>query len=1408
MIDTVCRNDPEEAAGTLYFGCDPQFKGSQLDFERPLVHAELEVIRKTSCTSRYISASCRHFSFVVRFRFHDNATEILKDHLRLIHETSDSLNRRSLSDPIIDLPMDIQIGSSTENLLKMDVNFHFRLSGSLVEGIDETFTVSAFPQGFLFEHEREVAAPTMFEDKINLRLQKGQGWEWELPQFAVGIVSDPGRGQTNRSTVLELPIGVDIAEAPVGSSLYSLTLRIYHNEDLVETFDINVEVIVYQASVSINGNNLDVSRSMSEGAESKSVLAVNEGTHSAQWNAKLLATNGTELTNSTEFWAQLQHLDGEIPPSSAASPLVTVTFYPSNVYQTGEFQAWLLIETNSWETVSQDIPSSWNPPMDVVSDSENPIFWFPLNFLVTSLFVCDRNAGQQSTLQPFEHVKHNFDIVNTELNPVRVFPDNFRIRFGNMSMQNETKAQELTSSTRVEARRRFLTPWFSVTPISRVVFPGRSTTVVFQITYDSKNRTIMTENGPMDFRSVVSEEISVFFDFLIYFDNSQREVTDILTHKPDDIRHGHILMSFIPGSATVQDSFLNVSQQSAFVGEEISMFLHLVDHFGNEPARAVYTENEKNVVDTYTVPPLSIKLTEEEGQASLPGSVVLPSTMGEGQIAGSFVFRIRFFSIGKMKVDVQINGTSIRNSPQSVESEPVKCQRGNEIADTTGTKCVCQAGHYRETKSNECIRCEEGTFSGLPSNAKECEVCPTNHFSEAGSDSCYLCLMEGIDCSQGSLRLKEGHWCEECYNLEAVSNVTAYTRPRQVIVDHLKEDRTIPIHECRDTEACIVNSTTFQTTCQGNRSGPLCESCGEDHVLISKDHRCVSCDDYTTNLLMTIVSFSLLGGILLVLSYTYTEPLANECPPEHRRTSESNSDEKTANIPSQENGHRLSILDKTVTHEYKWAKGIGEIVIIYLDYLQMVSIINTSLIDQFKGISEWLGTITELSLFNPTRASPVKCITNSSAFENAVFTMALPWILMVLLMIIHIFMESCVRKTNLSPLRSVSNSVPAILVLFNLIHASVTDVVIESFRQYPEPLFSERRLSMDLSIEVGSFQQQVLLVMAVVTIALFVFGFPFGVATFLIRKFAIVSSISDTTAEFHRYKSLIEIFRLNRKGYVWPYIVIMRRAIILLVLVVSDKPFEQLVLVTSVLMASYVLLSILHPYQLIAITKIEQMKTYLVFANCCLGAIWLGISQNSLYGGMSGEKTSVEALVIVCQFAMLVAVITTALSMLSNVARDLRNFATKRYTDIRENLPSCKGRCPACGRANSSQVATSTQGKPRDSLQDVKDLDVDEVDEQECEEMDACGTLGEDFGNTGSPLTICEEGETREIAEENDLIQAFIEDEDDTDIERLDSKNGWTSKSQSQIGLTNAEGCLISPAQESLVDVNELDINA
>ena len=144
-------------------------------------------------------------------------------------------------------------------------------------------------------------------------------------------------------------------------------------------------------------------------------------------------------------------------------------------------------------------------------------------------------------------------------------------------------------------------------------------------------------------------------------------------------------------------------------------------------------------------------------------------------------------------------------------------------------------------------------------------------------------------------------------------------------------------------------------------------------------------------------------------------------------------------------------------------------------------------------------------------------------------------------------------------------TVPVITIVFKVLHASVTSSTLRSLDVYPHTIEGTRRSAGDLQVVVGSPRHNVLFGIALITLIIYVVGFPLVAAVMFFPK----RRRGNFRELRNRFKSWMEGLSITRLGFLWPSIVLFRKLLLQLVTHFVGDGFDQYILVTSILVLSY-----------------------------------------------------------------------------------------------------------------------------------------------------------------------------------------------------------------------------------------------
>eukprot|EP01138_Halocafeteria_seosinensis_P011484 gb/GECG01011730.1/.p1 GENE.gb/GECG01011730.1/~~gb/GECG01011730.1/.p1 ORF type:complete len:2264 (+),score=212.61 gb/GECG01011730.1/:1-6792(+) len=1277
---------------TVFSSCNPDLSLGELGL--PLGFST-QVTKNESCQEEN-TPSCRHASLRGNFFFHKNATKLFRLHWDEIQSDEFPARMRRLADVTIAVPLTVSVATTKESILSFTTEISVALSESFFS------LPKVDPKQLSVSRNRSTVFAQSVSTDVELTVTNGQSWKWSASTRVLEFISLPKDGVARQTKSYQQTLRIDVSKAPVGETLSDILAEVFENGKLHSSLSVGITVSIYQANIGLGTSSIEVHRSTSEPPLSSSIMIGNSGQYRSLWLARLFSSNGTEMSNDQGSWATLPIQNGEIAAGEEPTPIIPVTFSSQKVESTGLFDAWVLIEVDAWEATSEIIPPRWN--VQSIQTSFNQ-FWFRLLFRVTSIFVCE-GASKNVTLRPFETKLNLLTVVNTEIVPIRVFSDNFTMTAHFLNGTTDNDAGTFFFVPSLKERNRVFSSWLRTSPVSQFIGPGLSKSFRIDLQYTTEDLLTAFQEGNISVGQFLPGTVDIHFKLFVFLGGHWR----VGRSKADDVRSSAVSVAFSAGWASSFRSVVRSPSLEPFVGEQLTLSVRLLDQFGNEPASAIVGSIPADLATDSgaTVLALSVRNAEDDSSA-LPAAVDFPLGLQNGKQIKSFTFGIRFVTVGSVFVDVKINGSSIDNAPRLLKGQPVLCERENEIPGSDGLRCLCVAGHYREEETERCVPCSEGFYSNVASNAYQCKKCPVEYFSGEGSSVCVSCPRQGVKCNLGRLRMRQGFWCEMCYDLGRLTNASRYTSPREAIVLQLENGNAVRFHECRNPRVCFSNSTTFATQCTEGHHGVLCEQCERNFAYVPETKSCVRCNDPESDYTVTTVSCVSILGVIVFLSYQYSSADERVSASDYGRSfvghqPDKATDASKAIVRSQKNV-RLSIIEREQDEGFESAKAVGEVAMVYIDYLQIVSLLSSLRINPFRGSSSWLSQVSGLSLFNPTQSAPFQCATRMDFFESGLMSMTLPWSLALLIMLIQPTI-AWLRKRSFDLRSLLKCSVPVVITVFNIVYASVTEMTIASFRQYPHEIFSRERMWSDLSIEIGSSRQVVLFAVATATMVAFVFGFPVTTSIVLVRQLGNFASMSKTMEVYERYGNLIGGFRLSRKGYLWPTIVIVRKVLLLLISTFTSKPLEQLAFVTGILLVSYVMAELMSPYRVQSLTSLELGKLFFAFSTTCFGALLFALSGDLRRTGET-LKTLVEVLVVVTQVVVLVLAVSLAMSLLPAAYSDARQYLDDTWNAAKEwvkqlNCICCSHACWSNHRYR-AQIAPENDGAPREGISTVSE---------------------------------------------------------------------------------------------------------
>lgn len=860
--------------------------------------------------------------------------------------------------------------------------------------------------------------------------------------------------------------------------------------------------------------------------------------------------------------------------------------------------------------------------------------WVELVMVLRTVFVC--NPGPIGPpLSPMDERLVPLKVLNAEVYDIVILLQNFTIReleppFAVHNIQQPRQCGSLDLSS-----------WMGMFPVSQRVRPGATATYFLHVFYVSSPLFLCTESGA---RELNVSQYHIQFSLTIWTYNSESFWSKIET------RTVQTQVEFTPGTAVPENSIVNVSSNEMLVGNIMAVDVEFRDVFNKTEAYALYYDDASDANFLDGVPSVYI-LREPLGDqsSSLPFDFELHSHL---ITSGTMVTKLamNFFAVspGTARIDIRLNQSSIQGSPFNITVVPVECSDREAIPDSTGLTCVCRPGFHRDS-SNNCAFCPEGTFSSTASNDNDCNMCPTGTFSNPGSTQCYECPTEGVVCSQGKLRLLPNTWCDLC------SMNSTLEAPRDKITWRLKEGKPVEFMTCRHREACIVNRESFVTQCSEGYQGVMCDTCESGHVKNWNDNSCISCQDQQKNIIYTVLQvLILLGGITVVAC-------------------------RKATKDSTENP--LSDFESTMSDSFE------EVGLAFLDYLQMMSIIASLDINPFPdGVQEHL----RWSFLNPASSVRVHCLTELDVRYSSAITMLFPLPLALLVSFVQFLVcWFSYRRTPTGKYFCMA-TLPTIVRFLDFVHGSVAEVSFSALDVYKHPIGSGRSLSTDLSIKEGDESFYILRILAGVVTVVYVIGFPVVTCLYLYQKFSNARESGNVHALYDRFSNLVGGYNIERGGYVWPFITVLRKVLLLLVVVYADQFQIQLVFVTTVAIGSFLLCSVMRPHTANVVTYVEFANTASVWMTASLGALRYWIDEHSsalhyVWISPTQAATVIQNLVIMVQSIVCILTIAACLVFFPYAFAEKYQMLLQWYLKTRRRCSRCYQsfgrRCSFCERA-------------------------------------------------------------------------------------------------------------------------------
>lgn len=1050
------------------------------------------------------------------------------------------------------------------------------------------------PHRVIVTHMRRNSSSTsgLVSKDVHLTLKARDKWTWHIPQHAANYIRAPEDGETLTSLTIVQLVVIDFTRAPLGERNVSAKVVISNKGLDVIQFSLNLVTSVREAFTSSSVEKIALSRSLSESEISRTVTIFNNGDLSTFFCAQILGSDGHPLSNP---WARLNYA------CSSSSPLVElpandymdvdVTFDAGLVPSTGLFHAWLLISTDAWDGRISD---SLRPPIPKCYMLNGSRLWVKAELLVTTVFICPP-PSVTSDLLPLQERRRSFTVLNTGIKDIRVMVHNFTIRELNAHYKTFYVCPQILGEKGLT-----LGSGLWVSPLFRPISTGISAEFSFDIVYIMPQLKVWTSEG-----AVTSTASSFEVRFAFFISNAYNDMPLV---QSTEIRSGAFQVNLSPGNPTNEHSLVDIQDTFIPVKNTTEMLIDLRDMFGNTDAVAKYVgiidSSEKEQPNS-----LAIVTTLGTGQAGKPFRFSSNNPLVQGSLVSSLHMKVEAIVAGRMKVDVRLNGRSVKGSPFNLTSLPIQCFGVNEVPDASGVKCLCRAGFYR-TPSN-CLPCPEGTHSRVASNEETCQACPVNHFSESGASLCFRCGEHQVTCSNGKLRLKQGSWCELCA-VPPKDQTNTVTR-RDIIVRRLQEGSDLIFHQCRGETACVVDPLEFRSECGPGHIGPVCDSCSDGYKKDLTDNSCFSCDKYPENVFLTALGFSVLLVAIAVIAYR--------------------------NLPHRQMQIGQNKANPSDGFTIIMSSSLEEVVLGYIDYLQILAILDAMNLAPFRETEalQWLSSLTDLSLLNPTRPKQFRCLMQTDVHTSLLIAMSFP----IPVAVTVIFVQELVyvlKFRRFSSLRKfLMCMLPTMFRFLEFVHASVTAAATRSLIVYGNEIDGSKRLDADLNILVGDRRFLALQLAAWVVLVSFVFGFPCIMSLYLGDKFHKARKRGNRVYARlqRRFENIIGGFNPDRSGYFWPQISIVRKVLLTFVSIYSSALLHQLAWVSGILLASYFICVRMRPHMANMATHVELFNT----ASACMTA-GLGTVLVSLPNSWRTSLLLVEGMIMIIQVSVFLMVST------------------------------------------------------------------------------------------------------------------------------------------------------------------------
>ena len=1198
-------------------------------------YAEYEMLSNVSCIGRMKANTCRLFTLVINVHVKRNHSD------SRIDSRMGTLQEGQISTAYT---MTVSVASTKESLLSARQRIYFH--GTTLEEINAPIDVSSHPSAFSKTIYRDHDTPSSSNISVQLAGRSDLRVSWILPPQLLQFMEAPKTMAIDSHLVppsmaiRDQKLTIRTHLLPHGVSTGTIEIEFTTADELVATTFLDLNITVHQGDIRLRQSSIKIAQSSAEGPTSRGILLANEGDKKVFWTSRAFPTHDENGQASGIAWLSFPP-KGSISSNDERSVPLEVS--PQLVAGSGVFEAWILIETDSWAGDSQNLQEEF-PEISVPFNIVDAHFWIHVRFIVSSIFVCQQFAPV-TTMVPNEMHVLPLRVVNTEFSPITVQLRNFSIAVAtNISAAGSTEgALAAKSPINVEEevlnRVLRLTPWWTIAPSRLALQPGTSGGFRVQIGYfDSE---------------LVPQDLEFKFALEVSFGGAAKS--------PEGVVATDFVIAFAPGPASPQTSYMIGNETQGGIGDRLNFVVKLLDAFGHGPATALF-ESERFVPFQRKQLPLLTISSRRLDSSSMNAIVEVDILTGHGVVT-EFLFGLDLHAAGEVEIDVKLGNESVTGFPLTILSETVQCDVKFEVPDSTGTVCLCKSGHYR-TETGPCAPCPPGTFLPSASDVHTCSICPKGSFAEQGESTCHKCIGSGIECRNGIIRMKNGHWCEVCQQLQF---------PRATILEQIRRGNDELFHECIPPQSCVVNATAFTSICASGYAteGPICDTCESSFVKVESGE-CLQCKSGLQDLILTIVGMliSVLAiAVITVLSYrdvmsdVLKGPAGSISDQNHpsSETGGNNNDQQELSFHqrsifvSHDEVVKETLVNPLYVHAPKAPKRIAKmqdgvlksnlvsvrhIVLLLVDYFQIAFILHAMEISPFAFNNEWVNHVSTMVMFTPSQAATVKCTMDSSPFQTSLTTILSPIMVLACVMVMQVLTTLYQTEYKLPFLWKTlfSSFARSAVLVINLIHMSVTNATLEVFDVYPIKIDSRQRSSMDLTMETSSSQYKLLQGIAIASLILIVIGYPLVTIVYCLKLY----SNAKTPKALESLSKMTGELNVNGLGFLWDSVVVLRKVALLLAASFVTDPMAQMIWASGVLMSSVLLLAVLMPYKKRIVNYLQYVMILTVFSTLSIGFMIQATLDET------GDQSKVDFLsniVLGLQLTFLVMVLTVQVSM-------------------------------------------------------------------------------------------------------------------------------------------------------------------